>query len=125
MKRKVALKSRTSLNQRSKKRIRDDRLRAPILKKVRQGACLVRWDDECSGQADHGDEILSRARGGSIIDPENVRGACWRCHRKLTDNPAEAERRGLTLHAWERWPRCAACDTPHDPTGACMPGMSG
>jgi len=61
----------------------------------------VRWDSDCRGRGEDWDEIQSRARGGSIIDPANVRAVCRPCHTKLTDNPAEAERRGLTRHSWE------------------------
>ena len=130
LKRKTKLQSRTGLKrgmplkQVSKRQGRKNRVLAPVLKALHGTPCVIRWDDACTGMAEQGDHILSRARGGTNA-PENLRGGCVSCHRKLTDNPAEAERRGLTLHAWERWPRCAACDTPHDPTGACMPGMAG
>lgn len=36
-------------------------------------------------------EILTRARGGSISDPENILFACGPCHRYVTDYTTEAE----------------------------------
>jgi hypothetical protein len=92
----------TAIPRESPKRARENRLRRTLMLKVRGTPCVVRWDDGCTGIADDGDEILSRARGGSFIDPKNVRGVCRHCHDELTTHPAEAERRGLTLHSWEK-----------------------
>jgi 5-methylcytosine-specific restriction endonuclease McrA len=59
--------------------------------------CGIRWDADCRGLADDLHELLSRARLGSITDPENCVPACRPCHSNLTGNPAEAERRGFLL----------------------------
>lgn len=43
-------------------------------------------------------ELLSRARGGSITDPANIRLLCREpCHRWVTEHPAEAAAEGWAL----------------------------
>jgi hypothetical protein len=59
--------------------------------------CAIRWGSGCTGWADDLDEILSRGRGGSITDAANTTPGCRWCHAQKTENPAEAERRGLLL----------------------------
>jgi L-lysine 2,3-aminomutase len=58
--------------------------------------CEIRWDSGCEGRAVDVDEILSRAQGGSILDPTNCQTACSYCHRMKHLHPAEAETRGVT-----------------------------
>ena len=50
---------------------------------------------QCSGQLDI-DEIIPRGRGGNYLDPDNCQVLCRAHHRWKHDNPAEAERLGLT-----------------------------
>jgi hypothetical protein len=52
-------------------------------------------DTGCNGKATDGDEILSRARGGSIVDVANIRPVGRRCHNWLTTHPAKARELGL------------------------------
>lgn len=59
--------------------------------------CGIHWDGDCRSLADDLHELLSRARLGSITDPENCVPACRPCHSSLTGHPAEAERRGFLL----------------------------
>ena len=47
-------------------------------------------------------EIVSRARGGSILDRSIQACLCRSCHIWLTDHPAAAEREGFSAHSWER-----------------------
>jgi hypothetical protein len=56
----------------------------------------------CNGQADDAHEILSRARGGSITDPANILPLSRECHSFVTQNPAIAERAGLSRSAGPR-----------------------
>lgn len=44
----------------------------------------------CDGWAVDGHEVKSRARGGSIIDPDNVIPVCRSCHTWITEHPALA-----------------------------------
>lgn len=51
-------------------------------------------------------ERLTRARGGSIVDPEQAHMlcVCRACHDWITTHPREAERRRLMLPSWHRCP---------------------
>lgn len=59
--------------------------------------CEVRWDDGCQGRAVDVDEILSRGRGGSILDPANLQTTCRHCHNRKHAEPNEAVDRGVAL----------------------------
>jgi len=54
----------------------------------------------CSRYACDVHEILTRARGGSILDPENVLALCRDCHTFITINPGFSQEHGFTVHAW-------------------------
>jgi hypothetical protein len=47
-------------------------------------------------------EIVSRARGGSIVDRANLAALCRGCHVFITEHPAAAEREGFSAPSWER-----------------------
>lgn len=47
-------------------------------------------------------EVLSRARGGSILDINNCRALCHACHFWITTNPAEATRTGWLKNSWDK-----------------------
>lgn len=46
-------------------------------------------------------EIKSRARGGSILDPDNLAALCHNCHAWVTTHPADAHAEGWLRHSWE------------------------
>ena len=50
----------------------------------------------CGKRADDAHEVVSRARGGSIVDRENIVPLCREDHRWVTEHPLEAEREGLS-----------------------------
>jgi len=58
--------------------------------------CVVPW---CTRPADALHEILSRARGGSITDPENTVPACNPCNEELTHEPGWGYELGLIKHS--------------------------
>ena len=45
-------------------------------------------------------EIKSRARGGSIIDENNVLALCRACHHFITIEPAWSQENGFSVHSW-------------------------
>jgi len=47
-------------------------------------------------------EILSRARGGSILDKENCAPLCHSCHHWITTNPKDAHAEGWLKNSWEK-----------------------
>ena len=47
-------------------------------------------------------EVVTRARGGSILDRANCRALCRGCHRWITEHPKQAHEEGLMAHSWER-----------------------
>lgn len=46
-------------------------------------------------------EILTRARGGSITDPNNCLALCRPCHSYVTTHPLWASNTGFVLHSWD------------------------
>lgn len=54
----------------------------------------------CKGWASDAHEVKSRARGGSITDPTNVKPLCRPCHTYITEHPAWAEANGWALPSW-------------------------
>ena len=47
-------------------------------------------------------EVLSRARGGSILDKSNCKALCHKCHFWITTNPADAKAQGWLKNSWEK-----------------------
>lgn len=56
----------------------------------------------CIRRADDGHEVLSRARGGSITDPANIRLVCRPHHDELTDEAGWGYRLGFLRHSWDQ-----------------------
>ena len=55
----------------------------------------------CNRVADDAHEPLTRARGGSITDPENVRAVCRPHHDEITlEEPGWAYDLGFLRHSW-------------------------
>lgn len=80
----------------SKKRAALQRARRKLIASMGEPMCAV----GCGRKADDLHELLSRARGGSITDPENVRAVCRGCHDYITRNPAWAEANGWSVKRW-------------------------
>lgn len=80
----------------SPKRRRENRERTEALRPLR---AAQPWCARCgaTGVGLDGHELLSRARGGSITDPANIRLICRTCHQHITENPAAAEVEGWAL----------------------------
>jgi hypothetical protein len=61
--------------------------------------------DRCERWADDVHEPLTRARGGSIVDPGNAVPPCRPCHDALTFKPESelgwAYDLGLLVHSWD------------------------
>ena len=47
-------------------------------------------------------EVLSRARGGSILSESNCVAVCRSCHIWIGLNPAKATEEGWLAHSWDR-----------------------
>ena len=62
--------------------------------------CQAQIPRLCANYASDVHEIKTRARGGSITDPDNVLALCRPCHTFITDNPAFASENGFIVHAW-------------------------
>lgn len=60
-----------------------------------QGWCELRIGGVCQGKGVMVHEILTRARGGSITDPENCLHACAACHRWAHDHDEQATKLGF------------------------------
>ena len=55
---------------------------------------------DCAEKAVDCHELLSRGRGGSILDESNIITCCRACHSWITDHPAEATKLGLLKSRW-------------------------
>jgi hypothetical protein len=47
-------------------------------------------------------EVLTRARGGSIVDEKNCRAVCHGCHMHITQHPAESLAEGWIRSSWDQ-----------------------
>ena len=89
------------INFQSKKTENNAEQRSEVRRIVMQrdmGLCRARFlvgSITCSGPLDI-DEVIPRGRGGNYLDPNNCQVLCRAHHRWKHDNPAEAERLGLT-----------------------------
>lgn len=91
---------RAGLRARSRKAAAAYRVRRPMLKALADmHPYCVR--PGCNRFADDGHEPLTRARGGSITDPDNVVLLCRPCHDELSEEPAWAYDLGLLRHSWD------------------------
>lgn len=86
------------LNRYSAKRnaIRPERAR------LRQAILGQRPWCECCGASPSQDahEIVTRARGGSILDPNNILALCRPCHEWIGNHPKDAQECGLIAPSW-------------------------
>lgn len=85
----------------SSKRAALNRKRAVFVRQVLASVpfCEARLE-HCTGRSTDVHEILTRARGGSIIDRENVAALCRRCHDFITVNPGWSQAHGWMLSSW-------------------------
>jgi len=63
-----------------------------------EAGAIIRSRDNghrCFGYSTDVHEVLTRARGGDILDPMNVKAICRRCHDWIHDHPADALDVGL------------------------------
>lgn len=96
------LKRKSPMKRMSKKRRAENEIRVDVLLEIlneRGNACEAKASDQCKQVATDGHELLTRARGGSIIDKENIILVCRRCHGWIHENPASATELGLLRSA--------------------------
>jgi hypothetical protein len=98
------LKRRKPLRRVSERRLLLLGQRIAMLEGMEWGSCVARdlvSHIECAGPVDP-HEPLTRGRGGSIIDSENVVLVCRAHHGWIHREPVAAGRLGLLVHSWER-----------------------
>jgi hypothetical protein len=93
---------RSPLNRVSKKRSKLNVERREFVREFLEEnpLCQAQIEDVCRLVAVDVHEILTRARGGSIVDPDNCLALCRACHRFITDNPAFSNEQGFTVSSW-------------------------
>ena len=84
---------------RSKEREKEYRARRRLVRELLDDAICERCQ---SARATEVHEVLSRARGGSILDRANCRVLCHECHRWVTEHPAAAVAAGWLAHSWSQ-----------------------
>lgn len=104
-----ALKTRTPLERgkrlnpvsEKRKRANAERRRLIAAQFPTRPLCAIPW---CTRFADDIHEPLTRARGGSITDPENWLPLCRSCHDEVTFTPESelqwAYEAGMLRHSW-------------------------
>lgn len=99
LKRTGSLKRKTPLKQVSDKRKKLNRERSKFVKDTlterpncQAGLLIMSRDDRhrCFVTSVDVHEVVTRARGGSIVDPDNVLAICRSCHDWIHDNPRVA-----------------------------------
>ncbi|MER6942541.1 HNH endonuclease signature motif containing protein [Nonomuraea sp. NPDC000554] len=91
----------TPLRKQSKKRQQENRERRRVVD-AKYGTGLVRCEvPGCTSLADDAHEVLTRARGGSITDPDNIRAVCRPHHDEIGTEPVWAYELGFLRHSWE------------------------
>lgn len=92
---------RTPLKQVSARRQVENKVRRQVIAAAHPNGpviCAVPWCDRI-GDSPH--EPLTRARGGSIVDPANITMVCWPHNQELTLEPPWGYELGLLKHSWE------------------------
>lgn len=90
---------RTRLRRVSAKRVREQRERRAVL--AREHTPPACWVPGCGRAAEDAHEVLTRARGGSITDPDNLRPLCRAHHDRVGSDQPWAEGLGLLRHSWD------------------------
>lgn len=77
------------------------RLRRPLVARLLEArpVCEV---ENCYARSTACHEPLTRARGGSILDPLNIRCVCGPHHTEIHQEPAWAYEQGFLRHSWDR-----------------------
>jgi hypothetical protein len=97
-----SLERTASLPKQSKKRQRENRERHAMKNAMfpeGRPACIVPW---CELLADDLHEPLTRARGGSITEPDNAVPTCRGHNSELTEEPAWGYELELLVHSWDK-----------------------
>jgi hypothetical protein len=106
LKSKKGLVTKSSLKPRSKKMTEIYKKRSVFVKRFLSlhPQCQAVWDENCYTLSVDVHEIIPRGVGGKIIsdDWSNFMAVCRYCHTMITDNPAEAQKRGLRKWSWEK-----------------------
>lgn len=90
------------LRKQSKKRQAENRQRRAMKNEMfpdGRPLCIVPW---CGLLADDLHEPLTRARRGSITEPDNAVPACRGHNQELTEEPAWGYELELLVHAWDK-----------------------
>jgi hypothetical protein len=96
------MKAGRPLRFRSKKQARAYIIRRRIVAELFEAhpICQVPW---CNERSTDPHEPLTRARGGSILDPSNVVAICRAHHDEITfTEPAWAYEIGFLKHSWDK-----------------------
>jgi 5-methylcytosine-specific restriction endonuclease McrA len=100
------------LNQRSKKKQEEYKLRRPLVEKLLKEkpfceACPVFAEHDKKAiyirkQSQDIHELVRRSQGGSILEEANLLAVCRECHQRIGNYPQLAFDLGLSKHGWER-----------------------
>ena len=89
-----------SAGTKARKQERRDAVNAAAERDGHRCRVLDHWPHHCIAPLD-GHEVLTRGRGGSPYDPDNIVMACRVGHDYLHAHPVWAAGVGLLAHSWE------------------------
>jgi 5-methylcytosine-specific restriction endonuclease McrA len=87
-----------TLSQRSRRALIRQARRVAVARKVL--AARPRCERCLDAPSKHVHEIKSRARGGSVLDTENMAALCRDCHQWVHAHPKKAAEAGLSKWSW-------------------------
>jgi len=93
---------RSRLSPVSKKRQTLNAARRIFVKRIleERPQCEAQIPYVCSNYSVDVHEIMTRARGGDILNDDNVLALCRPCHFFITNEPAFSQEHGFTVHSW-------------------------
>lgn len=102
----VKLKNNKPLNPQSKKRQKANKERRKIVTGLREQVTGCQFPHHkhpirCFGALEP-HEPLTRGRGGSITDPNNILMLCHNSHQWVTGHPIEAKELDMVKNSWEK-----------------------
>ena len=101
LRRNTPLKAGKALNAQSKRRRAENKERAVLREQLLAERGPICEYPDCRSRWVDMHEVKKRSRGGSILDPSNIKLLCRPHHEWTEREPNEAQAMGFLKHSWE------------------------